>query len=354
MAPPQSGEKRKRGRPSNASLGLQPPPTKANTSNKQLKRKRGRPSLEDQAIRRRHDEEEPIATSSKSQNERSRTQKRSKQSGPAAPESSKRKKRRAQEAELEESIEEPVPKKFQHLKARTRNIPQNVVASKWAPPSQLVQQQVRELFKAAKRPVILSRRDDRRRLEAETILGAVVRKLEDRLPKMPFPPKTKEVHFDLEKLIERNRMLENQLTPAMHSVDLLKAEIEKEEMQLERDQEVLAKLEENAKAEKTRQKEQVTKTHPLLRLPKNFEIDGDGPDDINLVNPKSTEPLLLDNPDPELAPLLDQLRNHLESMQANHSQIQGIENAMKDAQVALDNMLFKHMSPQQYDSAMKL
>ena len=54
-------------------------------------------------------------------------------------------------------------------------------------------------------------------------------------------------------------MLENQLTPAMHSVDLLKAEIEKEEMQLERDQEVLARLEGNAKAEKTRQREQVTK-----------------------------------------------------------------------------------------------
>jgi len=45
----------------------------------------------------------------------------------------------------------------------------------------------------------------------------------------------------------------------MHSVDLLKAEIEKEEMQLERDQEVLARLEGNAKAEKTRQREQVTK-----------------------------------------------------------------------------------------------
>jgi kinetochore protein Fta7 len=55
------------------------------------------------------------------------------------------------------------------------------------------------------------------------------------------------------------RILENQLTPAMHSVDLLNAEIEKEEMQLERDQEVLAKLEGNAKAEKTRQREQVTK-----------------------------------------------------------------------------------------------
>ena len=164
-------------------------------------------------------------------------------------------------------------------------------------------------------------------------------------------------------------MLENQLTPAMHSVDLLKAEIEKEEMQLERDQEVLARLEGNAKAEKTRQREQVTKvvllyyllrtplmqlqTHPLLRLPKNFEVDGDGPDDINLINSKLTEPSLFDDPDPDLAPLLDQLRNHLESMQASHAQVRGIENAMKDTQVALDDVLFKYTSPQQYDTAIQ-
>ena len=164
-------------------------------------------------------------------------------------------------------------------------------------------------------------------------------------------------------------MLENQLTPAIHSVDLLKAEIEKEEMQLERDQEVLARLEGNAKAEKTRQREQVTKvvllyyllrtplmqlqTHPLLRLPKNFEVDGDGPDDINLINSKLTEPSLFDDPDPDLAPLLDQLRNHLESMQASHAQVRGIENAMKDTQVALDDVLFKYTSPQQYDTAIQ-
>jgi hypothetical protein len=93
--------------------------------------------------------------------------------------------------------------------------------------------------------------------------------------------------------------------------------------------------------------------HPLLRLPKNFEVDGDGPDDINLINSKSTEPSLFDDPDPKLAPLLDQLRDHLESMQASHAQVQGIDNAMKDAQVALDDVLFKHMSPQLYDTTIQ-
>lgn len=205
QAPPRVGERRKRGRPSNTSLDLPPPPSKANISDNQPKRKRGRPSLEVQSIRRRRqDKEESIAASSNLRNEQPRTQTRSKPGRPAAPETSGRKKRKVQEAEFHEPIEERAPKKFQHLKPRTRNIPQDVVASKWVPPSQLVQQQVRELFKAAKRPVILSRRDDRRRLEAETILEAVVRKLEDQLPKMPFPPKTKDVHFDLEKLIERN------------------------------------------------------------------------------------------------------------------------------------------------------
>jgi len=40
-------------------------------------------------------------------------------------------------------------------------------------------------------------------------------------------------------------------------------------------------------------------------------------------------------------------------MQTSHAQVQGVENAMKDAQVALDDVLFKHTSPQQYDTAIQ-
>lgn len=55
------------------------------------------------------------------------------------------------------------------------------------------------------------------------------------------------------------RALESQLTSALHSVELLKAEIEKEEHALEHDRSVLSKLEANAKAEERSQKHQATK-----------------------------------------------------------------------------------------------
>lgn len=58
----------------------------------------------------------------------------------------------------------------------------------------------------------------------------------------------------------------------------------------------------------------------------------------------------LDAPTAELAPIIDQLRRSLENMQGNHTQVEGIGQAMKDAQTALDDVLFRHASAQQYTS----
>lgn len=98
----------------------------------------------------------------------------------------------------------PAAKKFQHLKPRTRHISTSVINDKWTALPQGAQHNVRELFKAAKRPVILSRRDEAHRREAEMVLDHIVQRLEKRLPQMPFPPKSKEDHFNLDKLVERN------------------------------------------------------------------------------------------------------------------------------------------------------
>ena len=59
---------------------------------------------------------------------------------------------------------------------------------------------------------------------------------------------------------------------------------------------------------------------------------------------------MVDTPDPELAPLVEQLRRSLENMQGNHEQVAGIDEAMRDAQTALDEVLFKQASAQQYDA----
>ncbi len=93
---------------------------------------------------------------------------------------------------------------FQYLKPRTRHIPEQVVAKQWQPLSETAVQNVREILLATKRPVIMGQRDERRRIEAEAIVNTLVRKLEKKLPRIPFPPKSRIPHFDLNKLIEEN------------------------------------------------------------------------------------------------------------------------------------------------------
>jgi|TARA_R110002003_G_scaffold9_36_gene687 hypothetical protein len=77
-------------------------------------------------------------------------------------------------------------------------------------------------------------------------------------------------------------------------------------------------------------------------------MHSDGPDDIGLKQSAPADTTLLDAPDAELASVLEQLRRSLENMQGNHAQIDGIDGAMRDAQAALDDVLFRHTRAQQY------
>lgn len=62
------------------------------------------------------------------------------------------------------------------------------------------------------------------------------------------------------------------------------------------------------------------------------------------------DPSLLHSPDPDLNPLLEQLQSHLESMQANLGQLEGIDDAMVSAREALDDVLFRQATAQQYEA----
>lgn len=87
--------------------------------------------------------------------------------------------------------------------------------------------------------------------------------------------------------------------------------------------------------------------HPLLQNPETT-VHGDGPEDICLKRSTPTDPTLLETPDDELAAVLEQLRRSLENMQGNHTQVEGIDEAIRDAQAAVDDLLFSHASAQQY------
>ena len=76
----------------------------------------------------------------------------------------------------------------------------------------------------------------------------------------------------------------------------------------------------------------------------------DGPDDIGLKRTAPRDTSMLDAPDEELGPMLEQLRRSLETMQGNHEQVEGVDEAIQGAQVALDEVLFRHASAQEYDA----
>jgi kinetochore protein Fta7 len=93
---------------------------------------------------------------------------------------------------------------FPTLKPRVRRVPRQIVSTKWDVLPQAAQGQVRELLNAIERPVLMSYRNERRREEAQSILGSVLRKLSTKIPRMPFPSKTKDIHFNYEMLLDAN------------------------------------------------------------------------------------------------------------------------------------------------------
>jgi hypothetical protein len=92
----------------------------------------------------------------------------------------------------------------------------------------------------------------------------------------------------------------------------------------------------------------ILQIHPLLLESEKAAVQGDGPDDIGLKQSAPLDATLLDAPDDELAPVLEQLQRSLENMQGNHTHVDGIDGVLKEAQAALDDVLFRHASARQY------
>lgn len=72
------------------------------------------------------------------------------------------------------SEEDPHPsKRFAALKPRVRHVTEHTIKSKWTTLPEPAQERVRELFRAVEMPVLTRQRDDRKRIETQTALGAV-------------------------------------------------------------------------------------------------------------------------------------------------------------------------------------
>jgi hypothetical protein len=158
---------------------------------------------------------------------------------------------------------------YQHLAPVTHRVSRQTIETKWEPLTPACIERISQIVHDLQRPVIVHINDDRKRTEANTALHMVSRRLISKVSKgLPFPPSmrnSREDDFDFEKILDYNSALEAQLTPALHAIELLEAELAKETGQLESDQATLATLEANAKTEATVRKEAGRKLHPLLQ-----------------------------------------------------------------------------------------
>ncbi|EOD44732.1 putative kinetochore protein [Neofusicoccum parvum UCRNP2] len=272
-------------------------------------------------------------------------------------------KRSAADAELDGSAAaQPPRKKFAHLKPRTRHISQSVITTKWRPAPPAVQHSARALFVAAKRPVVeaagragrsaaagvVGEAYDKRRAEAEVTLASVLRKLEKQVPRIPFPPMRGggvglEGVFDLERVVERNRALEAELTPQVYAVKLLREAVAGEEEVLEAEREALEVLEERARGAERRARERERRgAHPVVKRwrmaarKREEEEMENGVEGIRLAAasaPSEVDEVVAEEDleaDEQLAPVLEQLQGHLDSMRANREQVEGLDEVMNE------------------------
>lgn len=158
---------------------------------------------------------------------------------------------------------------YQHIRSTKRRVPKAVTQDKWTPLPKPAIDRIGQLLLDVERATVMRLQDEQKRLQASTAIQLVSRRVQRKLIKgLPFPPATralKEDDFEFEKVLDNSRNLEAQLTPMLHSIELLKAELAKEESKLAVEQEELMELESNAKDEFAESNKTLKRLHYLVR-----------------------------------------------------------------------------------------
>jgi kinetochore protein Fta7 len=154
---------------------------------------------------------------------------------------------------------------------------------------------------------------------------------------MPFPPITKDSNFDYESAIDEHRSLEANLATMKDSIDLLKAEIAKEEALLADEKKALREMDKNAKMAEAERKRQTKNEHPILQQLGELPQIPDQTSEFTLLDTKGSQATLDElDADPEVQKLMNQLHGHLQSMQSNIAPMAGLSDAITRSQAALD------------------
>jgi hypothetical protein len=252
------------------------------------------------------------------------------------------------------------------MTAVSRKVPRHTIDTKWAPLPTNAIDRVGLLLNDVEKSVVMRLQDERRRTQAGTAIQMVSRRLQRKLSRgLPFPQSTRpqrEEEFDFEKILDSNRALETRLTPMLHSIDLIKSEIMKEEGLLAQETARLEALESDAKADASRRKKDLKRLHFLLstddvKLEESQEIRladadlGQQPLDVSCsLRPymNSTDKMQTLDAEEALTIVIDQLHNHLHSMQSNSEQVGGIASAMNRSRAVVQDVLYKHVDAKKY------
>jgi hypothetical protein len=146
-------------------------------------------------------------------------------------------------------------KKYVQLEAKTKRIPQEQIDT-WPQVSSHVLEQIEAVIRDAKKDIANTQRDERKVMAAHNTLNPLVRKLTRQLAASRIPPQAKDIHFNIDKLTERNAQLSREVTTARHSKQLLSEQANVAERMLEKDEEQLEQLKKDAKKWRTEWKHQ--------------------------------------------------------------------------------------------------
>lgn len=193
-------------------------------------------------------------------------------------------------------------------------------------------------------------------------------RLVSRLPRMPFPPgpttaSAEDTPFDLSNTLHRIATLQSQLATNMQSAHLLRRQIKREQKALKQDRAELAALEKGLRGSNDLRRKKERGLHPVA---KNLDADSDADADaeaqedilrVNTIAGISTGSTALTDrqpgptaaldpkADPDLEPLLKELRNHLFSMQNNVAGMAPVMAAIDGTKTALDLFVARKLDP---------
>ncbi|EGR48761.1 uncharacterized protein TRIREDRAFT_107389 [Trichoderma reesei QM6a] len=283
--------------------------------------------------------------------------------------------------DLPPSPEKPYP----HVSPHVHRVRQSTIESKWSPLPESTISAAASMLALAHRPILqrLSNSEQRHN-QTSAALRLVTHRITRKIARgIPFPPASmpsaraprgrqqagagsvptaaaaaavsdgRATELDFESVLDAKQALERQLDPALHAVELLEREKEKLERELERDYEALRNLESSAKAQGREYRGLLKKAHVLAPTPEMLlsQRKKMAEQDVYFNHSGSSSPggLFSNLEDPELKALALQLSDHMESIKTNLQQADGIVPQLARSRAALQDVLFRHLSQEQYD-----